>query len=131
MDINTTTTDKKTCRPRRRFTEEERSRHLADWKQSGLSAALYGLNHGLSAQQLYFWHKRAKDAGALSDASTRGAFVPVIVTGEQPQIAPATSSAEISVTLRHGCLECLVAGGSNLAELIQVLRAIKEEVFCV
>ena len=96
-----------------------------------MSAELYGLNHGLTAQQLYFWHKRAKDARALSDASTGGAFVPVIVTGEQPQMTPAASAAEISVTLRHGCLECLVAGGSNLAELISVLRAIKEEVFCI
>lgn len=113
-------------RPRRRFSKEDRSRHLSAWAESGRSAEAYASQHGFSGQYLYRWRKLASRSGADQSESDGGSpFVAVQWNGSPP------SSQPVSVTLRHGDLEFTVSAGQSSSDVIAILRAIKEEVLHV
>ena len=111
----------------RPFTKYERTEHVLNWQQSGLTAKAYARGHALNYKSLYAWRsqsqRKAKSPSLPPESAT---FVPVRVN------APSCSSAAgISITLRLGSLECAISAATNEQSLVALVKSIKEEVFDV
>jgi transposase-like protein len=112
---------------RRRFNESERREHVAQWKQSGLSASAYAREHALNYKSLYAWRsqsqRKSKPASLQPESAT---FVPVRVSSPL-----GNSSSAISITLRSGSLECAIVTAPSEQSLVALVKSIKEEIFDV
>lgn len=108
---------------RRRFTEDERSAHLAAWKGSGQSASEYAAQHGLSAASLYAWS--TKNRGNPAKRASGSAFVPVRITPS------GFSGAGPVVTLKSRGLECVIEGAEGPGAFAALAAALMREVFDV
>ena len=139
-------------RPRRRFTAADRQEHLAAWARSGLSAQAYGQPHGLLPSQIYLWRKqqrtrsrkRQRAASPATDVSPKHRFLALRLTGDrgpdcaavagtstQKQGHPLALPSALQVTLRQNGCECIVGGAADQAQLLALLRGIREEVLGV
>jgi transposase-like protein len=110
---------------RRRFTETERSEHLAAWKRSGRSARAYAETHDLSAANLYAWS--AKERTRQTEGANASPFVPV-------RIAPAEAGGPapgLRVTVKASGLECVIEGAGEPAVFAALIASLKREVFDV
>lgn len=82
---------------RRRWSDEEKGRIVAESFQDGVSVSWVARRHGLSPSQLFAWRKAAREAMAASIASP--AFLPVEISGrsgEEPPAPPTHERAEIA-----------------------------------
>tara|TARA_B100001971_G_scaffold33575_1_gene28430 strand:- start:145 stop:525 length:381 start_codon:yes stop_codon:yes gene_type:complete len=113
---------------RRRFVNEsERIEHVAQWKQSGLSAKAYAREHALNYKSLYAWRSQAQRKSKPTSLQPESAtFVPVRVSSPL-----GSSSSAISITLRSGSLECAIIAAPSEQSLVALVKSIKEEIFDV
>jgi transposase len=82
-------------RKRRRYSAELKAQILAECAAPGASVAKVAMSHGINANIVHGWRKRAREAGAVAVAQ----FVPVAVAPVVPQLA---DERTIEVELRRG-----------------------------
>lgn len=100
---------------RRIRTVEERNEYVALFAKSGLSAAAFCREHGLSEQGFYYWRKMAPRARLVATtAESAPRFAEVAVTS-------ASTTGAICIHLPAG-LSVEVHGGTDAAWLGQVVR---------
>ena len=112
---------------RRRWSEEEKLRILAEIESSGLSAAAVARRHDLYPQQIYRWRQEFR-RDAAGGASSSG-FLPVEVVPEreadESTPEPGRSESMIEVVLTNGRI---VRFGSDLdAAVLRRLVGMLEE----
>jgi len=105
-----------------------RNEHLARWEQSGMSAKAYALEHGVSYKSLYAWRSQSRREAAGSSSPPDGsAFIPVRVSA----LRDYARQDSLKIILRTGDLECVVSGAATCAELVSLVKSLKQEVFDV
>ena len=129
-------------------TRAEWSERVSRWKRSGLGAAEFAQQQGLSVQQLYWWScklRKQAQPSACSEPSPavdeQPRFLPVHVLSPLPQSlsaqsteraetsAASQSSVSVEVALPNGCL-VRVLPGCDLTMLAQVLAIAAEVATC-
>src|SRR5277367_3017889 len=68
-------------RPRKRRTDEEKRRIVAETDEPGMSVSVVARRHDVNANQVFSW-RRQYQRGKLRDGKTGAALVPVGVIGE-------------------------------------------------
>jgi transposase len=85
---------------RRRYSNEMKSRVLAECEAPGASVAKVAMSHGINANVVHGWRKLARGASEVAVAKPRE-FVPVAL--EEPGV-PRSSERGIEVELRRGAV---------------------------
>jgi len=116
------------CGAGRHLTLPERAEHLARWKQSGLSARAYALEHAINYKSLYAWRSQSRmDESSAPSSPNATAFVPLRVS----TIKQSNRKDLLEVTLRMRSFECVISATANTAELVSLVKSLKQEVFDV
>ena len=105
---------------RTRTTRSEWQRRVVAWKKSGLSAAVFARQHGLSAATLSWWSWKLGAAPAQSESRAL-ALLPVRVAAASAAAAEATTPIEIAIddyVIR-------VRAGFDRAALVAVVDALR------
>ena len=113
---------------RKRYSDEERVKHVRAWQSSGLSGLEYARKNGLHSKSMYAW--RAKFAEQLSgntNASKEDA-VPVQPTFVSLSVPATPTPSSPKVSLRMGQLELKVESCTSHRELVALVAALKKEV---
>lgn len=105
---------------RRRWSDEEKRRIVAECEAPGSSVSRVARRHDVNANLLFTW--RRKFRGLPEAVVDRAAFVPAIITPEEPLVgqgaaAPRTSEAgveESSARRVPGLMEIVLAGGHRV-----------------
>lgn len=116
-------------------TERGRRRVLvAKWRRSGLSAAGFAEQHGISQWALYWWarqlgagpKRRRQTLRPVRSSSAAGgpAFLPVRVVGDGPADAAARTEGVVEIQLRGGDVVRVVGdvGAERLRAVMTVVR---------
>jgi transposase len=108
-------------RGRRRWTDDEKKRIVAESEAAGSSVSIVARRHDLNANMLFTWRRefRQREAGADVD---QAAFIPAIIaTGEVGAGPPAAAPRELrtgvedgSARRLSGLMEIVLAGGSRV-----------------
>ncbi len=69
---------------RRKWSDEDKSRIVAEIVASGDSVCAVARRHGLSPQQLFGWRRQLRDAAVRSSESEELQFVPAVVDAVTP-----------------------------------------------
>jgi transposase len=106
---------------RRRWTEEEKRRIVAESEAPGSSVSIVARRHDLNANMLFTWRRelRGPGAGAVVD---QAAFVPAVIATTEPGVdQPAAASRERRPSMEDGSarrlsgvMEIILAGGTRL-----------------
>jgi len=106
-----------------------RKEHLDRWERSGLSAKAYAREHAVSYKSLYAWRSQSRRVATKSSdlAPNASAFVPVRVSA----LPTSNCQESLKIILRTGALECVVSGAGSAAELVSLIKSLKQEVFDV
>jgi transposase len=112
---------------RRTWLHEEKVRIVAEIASSGNSVCEVARRHGLSAQQLFGWRRRLRDAEAVSAESGRLEFVPAVVDADRPAVASGSKAQTIAgaIEIEIGDVKIRIGRGADAAALAMVLRALK------
>jgi len=74
----------------KRWSREQASAILAEWKSSGQSIAAFARERGVVAQRLHWWRARLRGQPAPRAVSPGHKLVPAIITGVPLLAAPVT-----------------------------------------
>jgi transposase len=116
---------------RRIWLREEKVRIVAEIASSGDSVCAVARRHGLSAQQLFGWRRRLRDAEAASAEVDGPEFVPAVVDADPSAVASRgalRSKAETiaaAIEVQIGEVKIRIGRGADAATLAMVLRALK------
>ena len=107
-------------RRRRTWSIEEKRRIVAESEAPGASVSVVARRHDINANMLFTW-RRALGA-RLAVGSDPAAFVPAVMTAEEPALSPlAAAHRERSVSLEDGAaalpagrMEIVLAGGCRV-----------------
>lgn len=107
---------------RRRWSEEDKARIVAESLEPGMIVAEVARRHGIHRNQLYGWRTafgvRPAKAGQVSEAL---GFVPVTVVSEAPEASVANGLIEIVI----GSVSVRLTGAVDAAALRQVLEVVR------
>ena len=110
---------------RRRWSDEEKGRIVAEAVAPGAVIAEVARRHDLTPQHLSNWIRAARDGDFALQADDTLTFVPVV--SEEPvrasKTAPRDRSATIEIAI--GTLEVRVFNGADVRTVEAVLRAVK------
>jgi transposase len=106
---------------RRRWTDEEKKRIVAESEAPGSSVSIVARRHDLNANMLFTWRREFRQREAGGDVD-RAAFIPAIIAPDeagvgQPAPAPREQRASVedgSARRLSGLLEIVLAGGSRV-----------------
>ena len=108
---------------RRRWSDEEKGRIVAEAIAPGAVIADVARRHNLAPQQLSNWIRAAKDGQFALPADEMPAFVPVVpVESAQPSKA-AHERRAIEIVI--GTIKVRVPGGAEAGDVETVLRAVR------
>jgi len=109
---------------RRRWTDDEKGRIVAEAVAPGAVIADVARRHDLTPQHLSNWIRAAKDGRFALPADDAPAFVPVVVEPVRTgRAAPRERSAAIEIAI--GSVKVRVPGGVDARTVEAVLRAVK------
>ena len=110
---------------RRRWSDEEKGRIVAEAITPGGVIADVARRHDLAPQQLSNWIRAAKEGQFALPADEIPAFVPVVpVESAQPsKVADERRSAAIEIVI--GTIKVRVPGGAEARDVEAVLRAVR------
>jgi len=110
---------------RRRWSDEEKGRIVAEAIAPGAVIANVARRHDLAAQQLSNWIRAAKEGQFALPADEMPAFVPMVpVESAQPsKTAHERRSATIEIAI--GTVKVRVPGGADARDVEAVLRAVR------
>src|ERR1700693_6114225 len=113
---------------RRRWTAEQKAGIVAESCEAGDTVSAVARRHGLTAQQLFGWRRRA----AAESAESRAAFAPVIVEGVRACMAasggshpPTRAAGSPVIEIVIGAATVRVLPGIDPVALTAVLRAVR------
>lgn len=106
---------------RRRWTDDEKRRIVAESEAPGSSVSIVARRHDLNANMLFNWRRQIRQRETGGDVD-QGAFIPAIIAPDeagagQPAPAPREQRASVeggSARRRSGFLEIVLAGGSRV-----------------
>ena len=107
---------------RRRWTDEEKGRIVAEAVKSGAVIAQAARRHDMTPQHLSNWIRAAKDGRFAIPADEEVRFVPLVASGPIG-VAPSATSAERLIEIAVGSVVVRVANGADAATLEAVMRA--------
>ena len=102
---------------RRRWTDEDKARIVAESLDPATTASAVARRYGLHASQLFVWRQRL----AAPTAHEAPAFVPVVVTEDGPALAEASGRIEIAL----GPAVVRVGADVDAAALRRVLEVVR------
>ena len=110
---------------RRRWSDEEKGRIVAEAIAPGAVIADVARRHDLAPQQLSNWIRAAKDGQFALPADEMPAFVPVVPveTARPSKAAHERRSAAIEIVI--GTIKVRVPGGAEVRDVEAVLRAVR------
>jgi transposase len=103
---------------RRRWTDEDKARVVAESLDPATTASAVARRHGLHASQLFVWRQQL----AAPAAHKAPAFVPVLVAGDDPALAEAAGRIEIAL----GSAVVRVGADVDAAALRRVLEVVRD-----
>jgi transposase len=110
-------------RRRRRWSEEDKGRIVAESFKKGLTASDVARRHDISPQQLFEWRRRARRGGLVVPAADEMTFADVkIGLAEPAEVASEESDLELLV----GGMTIRVTYRTNMGLLIRVVRALRD-----
>ena len=115
MDTMTTTPG----RTRRRHGPELKTKILAECGQPGASVAKIAMSHGINANIVHSWRKRACKAVAVADGAF-STFIPVTV--EPPAAAGASKEDQVRIELHRAGLLVKLTWPLSAAEQLSAWR---------
>jgi transposase len=106
---------------RRRWTDDEKKRIVAESEAPGSSVSIVARRHDLNANMLFNWRREFRQRKAGGDVD-QAAFIPAIIAPNeagagQPAPAPREQRASVedgSARRLSGLLEIVLAGGSRV-----------------
>jgi transposase len=106
---------------RRRWTEEEKRRIVAESEAPGSSVSMVARRHDLNANMLFTWRREFRQREAGADVG-QAAFIPAIIAMDavgagQPAVPPRerqTSTEDGLARRLSGLMEIVLAGGSRV-----------------
>jgi transposase len=104
---------------RRSWTTEQKAQIVADSCAEGTTVSAVARRHGLTAQQLFAWRRKAERDNERRSRADGIGFASVVVAAPSRQERHATSAIEVVV----GALTVRVPAGADLSTLQLVLRA--------
>ena len=96
--MDTMTNDAK--RTRRRYSREQKAQIIAECDAPGASVARVAMSHGINANIVHGWRKRAREGGAVASARSLE-FVPVALA---PAAEPPAADRNVEIELRRGAV---------------------------
>lgn len=106
---------------RRRWTDDEKKRIVAESEAPGSSVSIVARRHDLNANMLFTWRRelRQRESGAAVD---QAAFIPAIIATDEPGAdQPAAARRERRTSMEDGAarrlsglMEIVLAGGSRV-----------------
>jgi transposase len=82
---------------RRRWTDEEKARIVAESLDPATTASAAARRHGLHASQLFVWRQQLQRSASRAETIGGPAFVPVLVAEDSPAPAEAVGRMEIAL----------------------------------
>ncbi|MGA7710459.1 MAG: transposase [Rhizomicrobium sp.] len=110
---------------RRRWTDEEKGRIVAEAVAPGAVIAEVARQHDLMPQHLSNWIRAAKDGHFALQADDVPAFVPVVSVEPERRRRPAGRERTASIEITIGSVRVKVPGGVDARAIEAVLRAVK------
>ena len=112
-----------------RLTADDRARILAEWRSSGLSAARFASQAGVTAHTLYAWRRRARaEGGGCGVGGGAGRFAELVLRSSAglPPTTPATGQIDAGIEIAVG--DAVVRVGAvfddgHLRRVLDVVRA--------
>ena len=104
---------------RRSWTTEQKAQIVAESCAEGATVSAVARRHGLTAQQLFAWRRKAERDNERRPRADGMGFASVVVAAPSRQERHATSAIEVVV----GALTVRVPAGADLSTLQLVLRA--------
>ena len=109
---------------RRRWTDEEKGRIVAEAVLPDTVIAEVARRHDLAPQHLSNWIRAAKGGRFTLPADDMPAFVPVVVEPARPKKAP-TLECSASIEIMIGSIRVRIPGGADVRTVDAVLRALR------
>jgi transposase len=109
---------------RRRWSDEEKGRIVAEAIAPAAVIAEVARRHDLAPQQLSNWIRAAKDGRFALPADATPSFVPVVVDSAQANKA-AYERRPAVIEIVIGAIKVRVLGGANTRDVAAVLRAVR------
>ncbi len=110
---------------RRRWTDEEKGRIVAEAVAPGAVIAEVARRHDLMPQHLSNWIRAAKDGHFALQADNVPAFVPVVSVEPERRHRPAGRERTASIEVTIGSVKVKVPGGTDARTVEAVLRAVR------
>ena len=108
---------------RRRWSDEEKGRIVAEAIAPGVVVAEVARRHDLAPQHLSNWIRSAKDGRLVLPADEMPTFVPVVSVAQATKAAPERRRSFIEIVI--GAIKVRVLGGANTRDIEAVLRAVR------
>jgi len=104
-----------------RLTNEDRTRLLAEWKASGVSAAEFAPRAGVSTHTLYAWRRKAR---AEAGDAFAGQFAELLVRNS-PKPAINEPGTQIEIALGEAVVRVgAIFDDTHLRRVLDVVRAV-------
>jgi transposase len=123
---------------RRKWSDEDKARIVAEIVASGASVCSVARRHGLSPQQLFGWRRQLREAAGGQTDAEEVQFVPAVVDAVVPSPAPGRDLSQERKTLRcklrpdAGIIEIEVDGitiragrGADTTMIASIVQALK------
>jgi transposase len=115
---------------RRVWSDEDKSRIVAESYFSGETVSGVARRHGLTAQQLFGWRRAARHAPGVAAASQPPLFAPAIIEPARVEPArvargPGRARATAAIELEIDGVNIRVGRGADAKTVTAVLRALK------
>ena len=106
---------------RRRWTDEDKARIVAESLDPATSASAVARRYGLHASQLFVWRQQLQRSTSVAETIGGPAFVPVLLAEDGP--APAEAAGRIEIALGPAAVR--VGAGVDAAALRRVLEVVR------
>jgi transposase len=111
---------------RRRWSEQDKARIVAESRQPGVAVADVARRHGIHRNQLYSWRGAFADRPHRPGPAEAPGFVPVtVVPGEAPEPAAGPAPAGGVIEIALGPVTVRLTGPVDAAALRRVLQVIR------
>ncbi|TWB85990.1 transposase [Bradyrhizobium macuxiense] len=115
---------------RRKWSDEDKARIVAEIVASGDSVCSVARRHGLSPQQLFGWRRQLREAAGGHSEADKVQFVPAVVDAVVP--APAAQERKLVRKADSGIIEIEVDGitiragrGADTTMIASIVQALK------
>lgn len=110
---------------RRRWTDEEKGRIVAEAVAPGAVVAEVARRHDITPQHLFNWIRAAKDGHFALPGDGDVSFVPVVAIDDGPTVTVPAPEPAASIEIAIGSVRLSVHNGADARTIEAVLRAVR------